>query len=225
MADIAAAIIVPDGIVQANEEGDAFKRIIKLIHDSDKERYPVATAEKQISKIIRHSDTRLKMICALNYRDVMEADRLCSFKLIATTKNDKQSAKISSGANMFCLTHSCQADPELRALHAHTKKNGVLATKALGGGNNTQKKRKAEQIAENHNIAWKMLHNKKNFSANLFDETATYLDTIGIYEAADLCELEGAHIEDLQVFMKEKPRKSWVTLMETLKPVPKKKKA
>jgi hypothetical protein len=224
MAEAAAAILIPEGIVSADEEGDAFKRIIKLIHASDKENYPEATAEKQISKIIRHSDSRLKMICALNYRDVMEADRLCTFKIIATTKDDKQTAKISAGANMFCLTHSCQADPHLRALHAHTKKNGVLATKVLGGGNNTQKKRKAEQIVDNHNNAWKILHNKKMFSGNCHAETATYLDNLGIYDAADLSELEEHHINDLQALLKDIARKKWVKLMETLKPVPRKKK-
>mmetsp|Transcript_9513 Transcript_9513/g.15851 ORF Transcript_9513/g.15851 Transcript_9513/m.15851 type:complete len:226 (-) Transcript_9513:315-992(-) len=224
MAEAAAAILVPEGIVQADQSGDAFEKIINLIRESDKERYPVATAEKQISKIIRHSDTRLKMICALNYRDVMEADRLCSFKLIATTKDNKQTAKISSGINMFCLSHSCQADPDLRALHAHTKKNGVLATKVLGGGNNTQKKRKAEQIIDNHNNAWKILHNKKMYSGSGYDDTQAYLDNIGIYEAGDLSELEDRHVQDLQLLLKDVSRKKWTTLMESLKPTPRKKK-
>ena len=225
MAAAAAAILVPDGMVTSNEEGDAFKRVIKLLNDSDKDLHPEATAEKQISKIIRHSDTRLKMICALNYRDVMEADRLCTFKIIATTKDGKETAKISADPNMFCLEHSCQSDPELRALHAHTKKNGGLATKVLGGGNNTQKKRKAEQIQDRHTEAWKILHNKKMFNGDCHAETATYLDHLGIYEAGDLSELEPRHVEDLQALMKDIARTKWLKLMEGLKPGPKKKKA
>lgn len=221
--DEASMILVPDGIVEADAEDDAFKRIIKLIHKRDKELYPVATMEKQISKVIRHSDSRLKMICALNYRDVMEADRLCTFKLIATTKDGKQTAKISAGAGMFCLTHSCQSDPKLRALHAYTRKNGVLATKPLGGGNNTQKKRKAEALEDNHNNAWKILHNKKMFTGNSHSETRAYLDNLGIYDAADLSELEDHHIETLAALLKDIARKKWLKLMDSLKPTKKKK--
>lgn len=224
MTETAAAILVPEGVVHANEEGDAFQRIINIIQQSDREKYPSETATRQISKIIRHNDSRLKMICSLNYRDVMEADRLCTFKLIATTKDGKQTAKISAGANMFCLSHSCQSDPELRALHAHTKKNGVIATKVLGGGNNTQKKRKAELIQDNHASAWKMLHNKKMYSGNDFEEAEAYLDNLGIYESADLPELEDRHIEDLQALLKDIASKKWVKLMESLKPAEKKKK-
>ena len=224
MAEQAAVMLTPEGIITANEDGDAFRRIIEMVHARDRELYPVATMEKKISKVIRHNDNRLKMICSLNYRDVMEADRLCTFKLIATSKDNKQTAKISAGANMFCIEHSCQADPHLRALHAHTKKNGVLATKVLGGGNNTQKKRKAEQILDNHNNAWKLLHNKKMFTGNCHAETAAYLDKLGIYEAADLSELEEHHVEDLQSLLKDIARKKWLKLMEGLKPIPRKKK-
>lgn len=226
MSETARAILVPNGIVTAGEEGDAFKRVIQIIQDSDRELHPDATqGGKLISKIIRHSDTRLKMICALNYRDVMEADRLCTFKLIATTKDGKASAKISAGPNMFCLQHSCQSDPKLAALHAHTKKNGGLATKVLGGGNNTQKKRKAEQIQDRHTEAWKILHNKKMFNGDCHAETSAYLDKLGIYDACDLVELEDHHIAVLQGLMKEIARTKWLKLIESLKPVPKKKKA
>ena len=219
-ASEAAALIVPDGIIQGDPQECAFQKIINLVHVRDKELYPDNT--KQLSKVIRFSDTRMKMICSLNYRDVMECDRLCTFKIIATTKDTRQSARISSGVGKFCFEHSCQSDPALINLPRNTQKRGggemkkvPSGIKGFAGSKSTgSKKRKSVEIdQENYNSAWKILGNDKMFAENCYSEKTAYLDELGIFEATDMKELDDHHIDALSSLLKEIPRKKWLKFM------------
>ena len=219
----AAALIVPDGIIQGDPQECAFQKIINMVHARDKELYPNNT--KPLSKVIRFSDTRMKMICSLNYRDVMECDRLCTFKLIATTKDTRQSARISSGIGKYCLEHSCQSDPALINLPRNVQKRGggemrkiPSGIKGFAGVKSVGKKRKAVEVdQENFNNAWKILGNDKMFADNCYDEKTAYLDELGIFEATDLKELEQHHVEALSSLLKEIPRKKWLKFMSNTK--------
>lgn len=222
----AAALIVPDGVIQGDPQECAFQKIINLVHARDKELFPDST--KQLSKVIRFSDTRMKMICSLNYRDVMECDRLCTFKIIATTKDTRQSARISSGIGKFCFEHSCQSDPALINLPRNTQKRGGGEMKKVPSGirgfagvktTAVGKKRKGVEVdQENYNNAWKILGNDKMFADNCYDEKTSYLDELGIFEATDLRELEEHHVEALSALLKEIPRKKWFKFMSNPKP-------
>lgn len=220
----ANALIVPDGVIEADPQECAFQKIINLVHARDKEMYP--DNSKQLSKVIRFSDTRMKMICSLNYRDVMECDRLCTFKLIATTKDTRQSARISSGVGKFCFEHSCQSDPALINLPRNTQKRGGGEMKKVPSGirgfagvaTTPGKKRKAVEVdQENFNNAWKILGNDKMFADNCYDQKTSYLDELGIFEATDLKELESHHLETLSALLKEIPRKKFVKFMSNPK--------
>jgi len=215
MTEDPTSLLVPLGIITANEEGCAFTRVMKLVHAHDRLQYPEATAIKEISKKSKFTDTRLKMICAVNYRDVLEADRLCSFKIVAASSDRKLTAKIVPGPD-FCLTHSCQSDPELKKLHTLTKRHGRSATEALGGGENTTRKRRVIALQENQHHAWKILNSKKMYEGDNHAKAVAHLKQWGAYEPTDIVELEGKHIMALQALMKAEPGENWATLLHEL---------
>jgi hypothetical protein len=211
--------LVKGVVVHKEGNRDAFDKISDLVTEWERATYP-EMSHLSMHKSVKHSGDRLKLICHLNMSNVVEGDRVCDFKLIAASKDGLESAMISKNA---CLTHSCQS-PEFQTgkggpTGKFTKKkdfNAAVVTSSTVDGESAYligKKRKLEQQQDNYKDAWKLINSEKMFAENCFHEKSGYLEEIGIYEASDLKDLEGEHIETLAALLKEIPRKRWTRLL------------
>lgn len=214
--------LVKGVVVHKEGNRDAFEKISDLVTEWEKATYP-EMSHISMHKSVKHSGDRLKLICHLNMSNVVEGDRVCDFKLIAASKDGLESAMISKNA---CLTHSCQTAEFQANRNAgngptgkFTKKKYFHAAVVSSGGEGSEsayligKKRKLEQQQDNYKDAWKLINSEKMFADNCYHEKSGYLEEIGIYEASDLKDLEGDHIETLAALLKEIPRKRWTRLL------------
>ena len=119
----------------------------------------------------------------------------------------------------MCLDHSCRTAEFQNRVGGPTgkikSKRDHQALSAAPGESAylIAKKRKYDQQQDSYKEAFKLINNDKMFSENGFQEKAGYLENIGIYEAGDLKDLGGDHIETLGALMKEIPRKRWTRLL------------
>ena len=210
--------LVKGVVVHKEGNRDAFEKISDLVTEWERATYP-EMAHLSMHKSVKHSGDRLKLICHLNMSNVVEGDRVCDFKLIAASKDGLESAMISKNA---CLTHSCQSADFQTAKGGPTgkftkKKDFNAAVVSTGTDGESAyligKKRKLEQQQDNYKEAWKLINSEKMFAENCYHEKSGYLEEIGIYEASDLKDLEGDHIETLAALLKEIPRKRWTRLL------------
>jgi hypothetical protein len=204
------------GLVVA-KDGDktAFDKISDLVTEWERATYPDMNHLK-MHRSVKHSGDRLKLICHLNMSNVVECDRVCTFKVIAATKDGNETATVSKNV---CLDHSC------RTVEFQNRKGGptgkikskrdhqLLAASPGESAYLIAKKRKLEQQQDNYKESWKLINNEKMFAENCFHEKAGYLEEIGIYEASDLKDLGAEHIEALGALLKEIPRKRWTRLL------------
>ena len=78
---------------------------------------------------------------------------------------------------------------------------------------------KAEELEASFHEAWRIISNSKVFhNNNSCDEKITFLESIGVYDADDLKDLEDNHISVLAGYMKEIPRKKWLRLLISGRP-------
>jgi hypothetical protein len=200
--------LVEGVVIEKDGDKDAFEKIEELVGEWEREKFPDMP---KMHKSVRNSNDRLKFICHLNSASVIESDRVCTFKLIAATKDGAETAVISKNV---CLEHSCQAaDFEGQKGGA----TGKLTLKPHEGESAylIGKKRKLDQQQDNYKEAWKLINNQKMFVADSFQEKCAYFEEIGIYEASELKDLESDHIETLAALLKEVPRKKWTRLFAT----------
>lgn len=234
--------LVKGCVVTKEGDKDAFEKIEELVTEWERATYP-EMAHTKMHKSVKNSTDRLKLICHLNATNVVESDRVCTFKLIAASKDGNENAILSKNV---CLDHSCQcaefqshrggptgkiknksyANSEHMLLSPSATPsvdaNGtpIIATVAVAPVESESryligKKRKIEQQQDNFKEAWKLISNERVFVENSFEEKKAYLEEIGIYEASDLKDLEAEHIETLANLLKEIPRKKWTRLLNS----------
>lgn len=198
-------------------EGDrsAFEKISDLATEWERATYPEMNHLK-MHRSVKHSGDRLKLICHLNMSNVVECDRVCTFKIIASTTDNNDTAVVSKNV---CLVHSCRSAEFQNRKGGPTgkiksKRDHQLMSASPGDSAYLiAKKRKFEQQQENYKDAWKLINNEKMFAPNCFHQKAGYLGDIGIYEAGDLKDIGAEHIETLAALLKEIPHKRWIRLL------------
>ena len=214
--------LVQGTVVESDGSKNSFEKISDMVTEWERVTYP-NMSHVSMHKSVKHSGDRLKLICHLNMSNVIEGDRVCDFKLIAASKDGLESATISKNV---CLRHSCQ-EPGFSTdkggpTGRFTKKRDLHAastTTMVESGESAYlvgKRRKLEQQQDNFKEAWRLINTEKMFADNCYHEKAGYLEEIGIYEASDLKDLEGDHIETLAALLKEIPRKRWTRLLTSI---------
>ena len=96
-------------LIEANpdEPGtDCFDAISAIVTQFDEVIYPHRNGTK-MHKFIKSSTNRCKYLCYHNNTNTMEADRVCSFKIVCASRDGNRTAKISKNC---CLRHSCEVD-------------------------------------------------------------------------------------------------------------------
>jgi len=200
-----------------HREGDknAFEKISDMVTEWERATYPEMN-HLRMHRSVKHSGDRLKLICHLNQSNVVECDRICTFKLIAATRDGNETATVSKNV---CLDHSCRTPEFAQRKGGPTGKikskreHQMLTAPAGESAYLIAKKRKLEQQQDNYKDAWKLINSEKMFAENCYHEKAGYLEEIGIYEASDLKDLGADHIETLGALLKEIPRKRWTRLL------------
>ena len=142
------------------------------------------------------------------------ADRVCTFKIVTASRDGNRTAKISKNA---CLKHSCQSGdltPQGAREHVEVDENMSGETKIA-----LAKKRKAEEMNDAFQEAWMILCTVKAFKDEiLYSEMTSYLDSLGIYEATDLRDLETSHVDEISSYLKDIPKKKWLKLLISSRP-------
>lgn len=210
--------LVKGSVVHREGNRNAFNKISDMVAEWERESFP-QSGQLSMHKSAYCSGNRLKLICHLNKSNVAEGDRVCDFKLIATTADENDSATISKNV---CLSHSCQTaafqnsrgGPSGQITNKRDCKAPVVTVRPDGESIYLiGKKRKFEQQQDNYKEAWKLINSEKMFAENCFPKKCEYLNEIGIYEAPELKDLEDDHIEALAALLKEMPRKRWTKLL------------
>ena len=201
-------------VVSKDENKSAIDKISDMVTEWERAAYP-DMAHLKMHRSVKHSGDRFKFICHLNLSNVVEADRLCTFKLIAATKDGNKTVVVSKNV---CLDHSCRTPEFQNRVGGPTGR--IMSKKACAlhntAGDSTYviaKKRKMEHQLANFKDAWRLINNEKMYAENCFPEKAGYLAEVGIYEAGDLKDLGAEHIETLGALLKDIPRKRWTRLL------------
>ena len=209
------ALLAEGSVVNRCEGKSAFDMIDDMVTEWERETYPDMTQQK-LHKRVKHSPDRLKLICHLNNTNVIEADRICTFKLIASTKDNNDTAIISKNV---CLDHSC------RALEFHERSGGptgrIHSVEELQRCFNydgksailNSKKGRHEKKINTLVAAFHFIKNHKMYPPSVIPKIDEYLDEMGMYEPSDLRLMSGDALEFFATSMKEVPRRKLIRLL------------
>lgn len=202
-------------VINGDGERGPFKKIEDLVGEWERETYPTVT--KKLHMSIKNSNNRMKLICCLNSNNVVEADRLCSFKLLAISKNSDNTAVVSKNA---CLEHSCQsADFHITSegrtgrIISSTRVPGYKRKEDISTDDAAVAKKRRATKQDRCKEAWKLLSNEKVFIDECFETKKEFINRIGLYGAKDLGDLGTDHVEYLCSLMKDVPRKQLAKLL------------
>lgn len=210
-------------VIEGEGEKGPFKRIEDLVQEWERVKYPNVTTKLHMS--IKNSKNRMKLICCLNSNNVVEGDRLCSFKVLAISKDSDNSAIISKNV---CLEHSCQASADEFLSVSDGRTGKIISSARFETATNkgvvapsepvvpiVKKRKIALTQKEKYRAAWRLLADERTFAENCFAVKNEFVGRIGVFEARDLSDLGPENVEYLTTLMKDVPSKKLARLLHT----------